>query len=79
MARPAKSPSQALRRVQMDMPERSVARLLALQDATDAASYAEVIKNALRVYEMVIREVESGGEILIRRDGEIEKLSIFAA
>lgn len=79
MPRQAKSPNQALKRVQMDMPERSVARLLALQAATDATSYAEVIKNALRVYEMVVQEVENGGEILVRRDGEVEKLGIFTA
>jgi len=63
----------------MDMPEKSVARLLALQAATEASSYAEVIKNALRLYEVVIREVEAGGEILVRRGTEVEKLAVFAA
>lgn len=79
MARPAKPSSQEMKRVQMDMPERSVARLKALQEMTDASSYAEVVKNALRLYEALVQEVEAGGEILIRRGDTTEKLGIFGA
>lgn len=79
MAKLAKSSVQEMKRVQMDMPERSVARLKALQEMTDASSYAEVIKNALRIYEALIIEIEAGGEILLRRDERVEKIHIFSA
>jgi hypothetical protein len=79
MARPAKSPSQEMKRVQMDMPERSVARLKALQERTEAVSYAEVIKNALRVYEVIVEQIDNGGEVLIRKDGVTERLGVFSA
>jgi hypothetical protein len=79
MARPAKSPAQEMKRVQMDMPERSVLRLKALQERTDASSYAEVVKNALRLYEALIQEVENGGEVLIRRGDVTERLGLFSA
>jgi Arc/MetJ-type ribon-helix-helix transcriptional regulator len=35
-------------RVQLELPEPSMERLKALKDKTEAASYAEVIKNSLR-------------------------------
>jgi hypothetical protein len=42
----------------------------ALKDKTEAASYAEVIRNSLRLYEALIGEAESGNEVLIKsRDG----------
>jgi hypothetical protein len=41
-------------------------RLNALQVKTEAASYAEVVKNALRLYEALIEETESGKQFLTR-------------
>jgi len=79
MVRPAKASSQTTKRVQMDMPEKSVARLRALQELTEAASYAEVVKNALRLYEVLVQEVDNGGEVLIRRGDKTERLTIFSA
>jgi hypothetical protein len=79
MARPVKSNNVEIRRIQMDMPETSIIRLKRLQEVTEAASYAEVMKNALRLYEAMIQEVDGGADILIRRGDEIEKLAIFSA
>jgi ribbon-helix-helix CopG family protein len=57
-------------RVQLELPERSMERLKALKEKTEAASYAEVIKNALRLYEALIGETEAGNEVLLKsRDG----------
>lgn len=57
-------------RVQLELPEPSMERLKVLKDKTEAASYAEVIKNALRLYEALIGEAEAGNEVLIKsRDG----------
>ena len=41
-------------RVQMELPEKSMQRLSILKDKTEASSYAEVLKNALRLYESII-------------------------
>jgi hypothetical protein len=68
-----------VKRIQMDMPPRSVERLKRLQDVTEAASYAEVMKNALRLYEALINEVEAGHEILVKRGAVTAPLPIFAA
>ena len=69
----------ASRRIQMDMPPRSVERLKRLQERTEAASYAEVMKNALRLYEALIEEVEAGNEIMAKRGEDTVPLIIFAA
>lgn len=79
MARPKKIVSPNLKRIQMEMPIRSVERLKSLQEKTDSASYAEVMKNALRLYEALIKEVETGGDIVIKKDGAEIKLAVFSA
>ena len=69
----------AVRRIQMDMPPKSVERLERLRDITEAASYAEVMRNALRLYEAMIDEVEAGHEILVKRGETVAPLPIFSA
>lgn len=66
------------KRIQMDMPGKSVARLKELQQMTEAASYAEVVRNSLRLYEALIKEIEQGGEILVKNGEEMKKLAIFS-
>lgn len=45
-------------------------RLRALKDKTEAASYAEVFRNALRFYEFLVNEAEKGNEVVIEpKDG----------
>jgi hypothetical protein len=53
-------------RVQLDFAPRSLERLNTLKAKTEASSYAEVVKNALRIYEALIEEAESGKQFLIR-------------
>ena len=67
------------KRIQMDMPPRSVERLKRLHGVTEAASYAEVMKNALRLYEALIEEVEAGNEIMVKRGNDTVPLLIFSA
>ena len=69
----------ASKRIQMDMPPRSVERLKRLQDVTEAASYAEVMKNALRLYEALVGEIEAGNQIMVKRGNETVPLMIFSA
>ena len=41
-------------------------RLKALREKTEAVSYAEVIKNSLRLYEALIKEAETGNQVCIK-------------
>lgn len=67
------------RRIQMEMPPKSVERLKRLQEITEAASYAEVMRNALRLYESLIEETAAGHQILVKRGDTIAPLTVFAA
>ena len=62
MARTATLPEEEREttRVQLELPPRSMDRLRSLKDKTEAASYAEVLRNALRFYEFVVQEAEQG-------------------
>jgi hypothetical protein len=65
-------------RVQLDFAPRSMERLNALKVKTEATSYAEVVKNALRLYEALIEETESGKQFLVRdKDGTISPFRLF--
>lgn len=67
-----------MKRIQLDLSEGALVRLDALKDKTEAASYAEVIRNALRIYEWAI---EAGGTrarmVVTREDGTTEIVHIF--
>jgi hypothetical protein len=53
-------------------------RLNALKLKTEASSYAEVLKNALRLYEALIEETENGKSFFIRdEDGTITPYRMF--
>lgn len=78
MPRPAKANKPEVKRVQMDMPPKSLMRLKRLQDVTEASSYTEVVRNALRLYEVLVDEYEAGGELLVKRGDTIVPLHIFA-
>ncbi|MBX3494471.1 MAG: ribbon-helix-helix protein, CopG family [Parvibaculum sp.] len=65
-------------RVQLEMPPQAMERLQQLKDKTEAASYAEVIRNALRLYEALIAEAERGAEFQVKEpDGVAVPYRIF--
>lgn len=65
-------------RVQFDLPPRSMDRLNVLKVKTEAASYAEVVKNALRLYEALIEETESGKQFFVRdENGALSPYRLF--
>jgi hypothetical protein len=71
-------PSRATTRVQLELPPQAMERLQRLKDRTEAASYAEVIRNALRLFEALIDEHENGAEFSLKRtDGETVAYKIF--
>jgi hypothetical protein len=68
----------ATTRVQLEMPPQAMARLQKMKDRTEAASYAEVIRNALRLYEALVDEHEKGSEFSLKRaNGEIVQYNVF--
>jgi hypothetical protein len=68
----------AKNRVQFDLPPRSMERLNTLKLKTEASSYAEAVKNALRLYEALIEETESGKQFLVRdASGQISPYRLF--
>jgi len=65
-------------RVQLELPEKSFERLNKLKEKTEAASYAEVLKNALRLYESIIVEHDNGKQLFLKdKDGVITKYEIL--
>jgi hypothetical protein len=73
-----KAQMQKKNRVQLDFAPRSMDRLNALKAKTEAASYAEVVKNALRLYEALIEETEAGKQFLVRdKDGVVAPFRLF--
>jgi hypothetical protein len=65
-------------RVQLDLSARAMAQLAELKDKTDAASYAEVFKNAMKLYDGIISEIEQGATFLIRdKDGKVSEFRMF--
>jgi hypothetical protein len=74
----AETGERATTRVQLEMPPQAMERLQKLKDKTEAASYAEVIRNALRLFEALVEEHEKGAEFSLRRpDGETVQYKIF--
>lgn len=53
-------------------------RLNRLKDTTEASSYADVIKEALRLYEFLIEEDDKGSEFVIRRGEKETAVKLFA-
>ena len=70
--------SEKKQRVQIDLPERSMARLSELKTETEATSYGEVIKNALRLYEALIEEAKAGRKFFVRDgNGQTKEYVVF--
>ncbi len=74
----ARESTRGTTRVQLEMPPQAMERLTRLKEKTEAASYAEVIRNALRVFEALAEEHEKGGEFSLKRsDGQTVAYKIF--
>ena len=72
------TPERTTTRVQLEMPPQAMERLQRLKEKTEAASYAEVIRNALRVFEALVQEHENGAEFSLKRpDGDTVAYKIF--
>ena len=67
-------------RLQIILPEPSYDRLEAIKEETEAASFAEVFRRALRLYEGLLAETEGGGKLVVlRADGSTVDVPISRA
>lgn len=62
----------APRRLQLELPPRSAQRLDRLKNLTEASSSAEVLRNALRIYDDLAARVDRGDELMLKtKDGDV--------
>jgi Arc/MetJ-type ribon-helix-helix transcriptional regulator len=65
-------------RINLSLSPKSLERLDQIMEKTEASSYGEVIRNALRLYDAFIGEAERGNEFLIRdQNGVITSYKVF--
>jgi hypothetical protein len=65
-------------RVQFDLSPRALAVLDRLKIKTESTTYAEVICNALKLYDGLITETERDSTVMVRnKDGQIAEYKIF--
>jgi metal-responsive CopG/Arc/MetJ family transcriptional regulator len=57
------------KRVQVEMPQRSLDRLDSLKTRTEAVSRAEVLRRALQLFEALVDEIDKGNEVIIKDAG----------
>lgn len=65
-------------RIQFDVPKKIHDSYVRLKREVEAASLAEVIRNAIRIYAIVVKICRDGGKIrVLRKDGSIVVPIIF--
>jgi hypothetical protein len=57
-------------RIQLDLAPASLERLRFLKEQLEAASYAEVIREALKVFEFLVREEQKGSSVVVQPQGD---------
>jgi hypothetical protein len=78
MERPAMAKEKTTR-LNLVLPQRTVDRLDNLREKTEAVSYVEIVKNALKAYEVLVDEFIAGNEILSRgKDGVLTSYKLLA-
>ncbi len=65
------------KRIQFEFSPDAVERLDRIKKETNSGSYAELVRNALRVYEWVIETEHKGFEIGIVKDDDLVKVVKF--
>ena len=65
-------------RLNLVLPDKSASRLEKLKELTEASSYTEVIRNAIRLYEAIVMEYEKGNKVqIVDEKGQVLGVSIF--
>lgn len=77
-ARGRPSLSTGKERLNISLSPRALEQLDYLKEKTEASSYTEVLRNAMRLYDAIIKESEAGREFLVRdKDGTLISYKIF--
>lgn len=70
-------PKQEKARLNLELPPRVRENLARLQDETESASIAEVIRRALALFDVVVEHSKDGGDIILRKkDGSEQVLRL---
>lgn len=65
------------KRIQFEFPPDAVERLDRIKQETNSGSYAELVRNALRVYEWIVEAQKKGYEIGLVKDEHLVKTVEF--
>jgi hypothetical protein len=65
------------KRIQFEFPPDAVERLDRIKRETNAGSYAELVRNALRIYEWVLEAQNKGYEVGLVKDNDLVKVVEF--
>ena len=71
--------SKKTQRVTLDLGESSAQRIGRLQESLEERTIVEVIRQALRLLEFVVKQARAGKEFLLRdsRTGELERVTLL--
>ena len=64
-------------RITLSLSVKSMKRLDSLIEITEATSRAEVLRNALRLYEAAVMSKKEGGDVFVK-DGNGKETSVFS-
>jgi hypothetical protein len=65
------------KRIQFEFPPDAVERLDRIKQETNSGSYAELVRNALRVYEWIIDTQKKGFQIGVAKDDQLVRTVEF--
>jgi hypothetical protein len=65
------------KRIQFEFPPDAVERLDRIKQETNSSTYAELVRNALRVYEWMVEAQKKGFEIGLVKDDQLVKTVEF--
>lgn len=66
------------RRVQLDFSPQAFKRLQAVKEQVEARTNAEVVRNALRLYEWFLTQRDESAEVMVKRkDGEVVQVELI--
>ena len=63
-------------RIQLDFSPESYDRLLSLRDKSEARTNAELVRNALRLFEWYLKTRDDGYKIQLAKDNEVKEVEI---
>lgn len=65
-------------RINLALSPRAFEQLEKIREKTEASSYTEVFRNAIKLYDALIEEAEQGNEFLVRdKNGNLTSYKIF--